>query len=153
MAARLGREKATGVEVGKAVLSRSSLPALRLLVYSADLPALKKCASERVSTCHLHSDSHSPIANSKKIKKTLLRSLICAAEASRPELVFFLLFNDCRHVRYDETLMKETMSMKNTMATVQHWVQFVCHQGVLVFTVSLCLLHDRIVRPCVGLSH
>ena len=36
VAARLGRAKATVVEVGKAVLSRSSLPALRLLVYSAD---------------------------------------------------------------------------------------------------------------------
>ena len=37
MAARLGRAKATVVEVGEALLSRSSLPALRLLVYSADL--------------------------------------------------------------------------------------------------------------------
>ena len=35
MAARLGRANATGVAVGKAVLSRSSLPALRLLVFSA----------------------------------------------------------------------------------------------------------------------
>ena len=69
MAARLGRVMATVVEVGKAVLSRSSLPALRLLVYSADLPALKKCASERVSTCHPHSDSHSPIINSKRSEK------------------------------------------------------------------------------------
>ena len=37
MAARLGRVMATVVEVGKALLSRSSLPALRLLVHSADL--------------------------------------------------------------------------------------------------------------------
>ena len=93
----------------------------------------------------------------EEIKKTLLRSLICAAEASRPELVFFLLFNDCRHVRYDEETHHEDLdegdhdheehdgycSASGTICSSSR-----CSS---VFTVSLCLLHDRLVRPCVGL--
>ena len=64
-----------------------------------------------------------------------------------------------------KTLSKMTMSKKTTMTTVRHrdlendWssspfstVHVVCIQRVLWSLWCRCLLHGRVVRPCVGLG-
>ena len=124
------------------------------------------------------SDCHSPIVNSKKIKKR--RCLTCAAATRRPELAFLLVFKtsaldvvgycDCRHVCDDEESHHEdldesdhvhednddqcsTSGTEDCLVMFSHFHCTIClySRCASVFTVSLPSPW-LVGRPCVGLE-